>query len=81
MFRVHMKAQEPRNYREAFMGPDEVALVRSLLEHLLGEGFLMINTGTAAISTAMSERDIDDLVEAMRRWFMKSKDELPAPGR
>jgi glutamate-1-semialdehyde 2,1-aminomutase len=70
MFRVHMKAQEPRNYREAFMGPEEVALVRSLLEHLLGEGFLMINTGTAALSTAMSERDIDDLVGAMRRWFM-----------
>ncbi len=81
MLRVHMKAQQPRNYREAFMGPEESTLVRSLLEHLLGEGFLMINTGTAAISTAMTERDIDDLVEAMRGWFLKGKDELAALGR
>jgi glutamate-1-semialdehyde 2,1-aminomutase len=76
MFRMHMKPQRPRNYREAFVDPNEARLLRKLLEHLLEEGFIMINTGSAAVSTAMSEYEIDGLVEAVRGWFRKSRAEL-----
>lgn len=65
MFRVHMKAQPPRNYREAFCTPEENARLGKLLEHLLAEGFLMINTCSATISTPMGESEIDALVAAI----------------
>jgi glutamate-1-semialdehyde 2,1-aminomutase len=76
MFRVHLKPRPPRNYREAFVGPDESRLLRGLLDHLLEEGFIMINTGSAAVSTAMGNDEIDGLVEAVRRWFERSSAEL-----
>lgn len=75
MFRVHMKRRPPRSYREAFVDPNEARLLRGLLEHLLEEGFIMINTCSAAVSTAMSEDDIDGLIEAMRGWFRTWKAE------
>jgi glutamate-1-semialdehyde 2,1-aminomutase len=76
MFRVHMKRQRPRNYREAFVSPNESRLLKGFLEHLLEEGFLMINTGSAAVSTAMGEAEIDALVDAVGAWFHRSRTEL-----
>lgn len=69
LFRVHLKPQPPRNYREAWAGPEESARRARLLEHMLGEGFLMINTCAAALSTAMTEVEIDAFVAAMTRGF------------
>ena len=40
-----------------------------LLDHLFDEGFVMINTCTGALSTPMTEADIDALVDAMRSGF------------
>lgn len=65
MFRVHMKPQPPRNYREAFATPEEKARLAVLLEHLFQAGFLMINTCSATLSTPMTEVEIDALVAAM----------------
>ncbi|MCJ7709866.1 MAG: aminotransferase class III-fold pyridoxal phosphate-dependent enzyme, partial [Chloroflexi bacterium] len=73
MFRVHLKPRPPRNYREAFVGPDESRLLRGLLEHLLAEGFIMINTGSAALSTAMGNDEIDALVEAVGGWLRANR--------
>ena len=66
MFRVHMKPEPPRNYREAFMTPAENEQLKILLDHLFAEGCMMINTCTAALSTAMGEDEIDALVAALR---------------
>lgn len=71
MFRVHMKQRPPRNYREAFTTPDEAKKLEQLLDHLFDEGFLMINTCSAVLSTVMSEVEIDRLVAAMERGFLK----------
>jgi glutamate-1-semialdehyde 2,1-aminomutase len=73
MFRIHLKPRPPRNYREAFVGPDESRLLRGLLDHLLDDGFIMINTGSAALSTAMGNEEIDDLVDAVRRWLGENR--------
>lgn len=65
MFRVHLKAQPPRNHREAFTTPEDAARLATLLDHLFDEGFMMINTCSASLSTAMGESEIDALVAAV----------------
>jgi glutamate-1-semialdehyde 2,1-aminomutase len=65
MFRVHMKNRPPQNYREAFVTPEESGRLNHLLDHLFDAGFMMINTCSAATSTAMGEEEIDALVDAM----------------
>ncbi len=69
MFRVHMKPEVPRDYREAFTTPQEKARLAVLLEHLFQAGFLMINTCSATLSTPMTEGEIDALVAAMATGF------------
>jgi glutamate-1-semialdehyde 2,1-aminomutase len=65
MFRVHMKAEPPATYRDSFVTPEESRRLTALLDHLLDSGFIMINTCSAATSTAMGEAEIDALVESI----------------
>lgn len=69
IFRVHMKAQLPRNFREAYLSPQENCRLKMLLDHLFVEGFVLINTCTAALSTPMGETEIDELVCAFKTGF------------
>jgi glutamate-1-semialdehyde 2,1-aminomutase len=71
MFRIHMKEQPPCNFREAYLTIEENQQLQMLLEHLFDEGFLMINTCSAALSTAMMETEIDALVSAVKSGFTK----------
>jgi glutamate-1-semialdehyde 2,1-aminomutase len=71
MFRVHMKAQSPRNYREAFLAPEEAKKLKFLLDHMFDEGFVLINTCSATLSTPMTETEIDQLVAAYKSGFEK----------
>ena len=72
--RVHMKDAPPRNYREAFLSPDENARLKTMLDHLFDAGFVMINTCTAMMSTPMTEVEIDALVAACGEGFEKIAD-------
>ena len=74
LFRVHFKAAEPRNYREAFQGPDELAQLKLMLDHLFDGGAMMINTCAGALSTAMGEPEIDELVALMESGFEKLRE-------
>ena len=69
LFRLHMMETPPTNYREAFWSPEQRRQLTWLLGHLLEEGITMINTCTAAMSTAMGEPEIDALVAAMESGF------------
>ncbi|MEQ9617132.1 MAG: aspartate aminotransferase family protein [Phycisphaerales bacterium] len=69
MFRVHLKKDPPRNFREAFPTDDEKRRLTALLDHLFDEGFVMINTCSGTLSTPMTEAEIDALVGAMKRGF------------
>ncbi len=71
MFRVHMKERAPRNFREAFLSPEENGRLKVLLDHLFDEGFVMINTCSAMLSTPMTEVEIDALVGALASGFEK----------
>jgi len=71
MFRVHLKAAPPVNYRQAYMSPEENRQLLILLDHLFEAGFMMINTCSGTVSTAMSEAEIDALVAAMASGLAK----------
>ncbi len=76
IFRVHMKSQAPNNYREAFMDEKENQQLKVMLDHLFANGLMMINTCSGVLSTAMEEREIDMLAEAMLGGFRKVKELL-----
>ncbi len=65
LFRIHLKAEPPRNYRELVMSENETKMLKSLLDHLFDNGIMMINTCTAALSTAMTEKEIDTFADVM----------------
>lgn len=69
MFRVHMTAEPPHDYRSAFAGPAAAARLPQVLDALFDAGILMINTCSGAISTPMTEREIDRLAESMAAAF------------
>jgi len=71
ILRVHMKPTVPQGYRDAFATPDETKRLALFLDHLFNEGFLLVGTGTAILSTAMTESEVDDLVEAMETGFRR----------
>ena len=71
MFRLHMKATVPANYREAYTNADENRRLKMMLEHLFHEGFLMVGTCTGMLSTPMTEADVDALVGAMESGLKK----------
>ena len=71
ILRVHMKEAPPRNFREAYLSPEEGARLSALLDHLFEAGFIMINTCTAMMSTPMTEVEIDALVTACGEGFEK----------
>ena len=66
MFRIHLKSQPPRNYREAFPTADEIRRTAQLLADLFDAGIMLINSCSATLSTPMTEAEIDELVEAVR---------------
>lgn len=71
MFRVHLKTTPPRDYREAHLSPDENRRLKVLLSHMMEEGIILINSCSAALSTPMTEKDVDLLVAAFHSGFQK----------
>ena len=71
MLRLHMKPKLPNNYREAFSSPEEKWRLSFMLNHLSDSGFIMINTCAFTMSTAMTEAEIDSLVDAIEIGFRK----------
>jgi len=64
MFRIHLKHHPPQNYREAYQTPEEERMLAVLLDHLFDQGFIMINTCSATLSSPMGPSEIDALVNA-----------------
>ncbi|MBZ0260836.1 MAG: aspartate aminotransferase family protein [Hyphomicrobiales bacterium] len=73
MFRIHLKETPPKSYRDAFIGPEEQKLVSALLDHLFGNGLLMIETCSGVLSTPMTQTEIDCLCEVVLGGLRKIK--------
>ncbi|MBC8203808.1 MAG: aspartate aminotransferase family protein [Planctomycetes bacterium] len=71
LFRIHFKEAPPSNFREAFTTTEENERTKQMLDHLFGSGFVLINTCSGALSTPMTETDIDALVNAIKGDFQK----------
>ena len=65
MFRIYLKPEPPIDYRSAWQDAEELRRTSWLVDYLYDRGFLMINTCTAALSTAHSQTEVDQLVEAI----------------
>jgi glutamate-1-semialdehyde 2,1-aminomutase len=76
MFRVHLKPAPPADYRSSYADKKSSRILAKLLGRLLERGFLLINSGTGAISTAMGPAEIDGLSEAMLSGFEAIKPDL-----
>ncbi len=73
LFRVHLKPEPPMDHRSCYADTHERQVLEKLLESLLASGFMMINTCSGALSTPMTELEIDQLAEAMLTGFRKIK--------
>lgn len=76
LFRIHMKPEEPQNYRSVYPTEAQTRSLKVLLDHLAANGVLLIETGSGALSTPMTEKEIDFLGEAMLAGFRKVKAQL-----
>ncbi|MEM9409635.1 MAG: aspartate aminotransferase family protein [Planctomycetota bacterium] len=66
MFRVHLRNEIPTEYRATYQDEQEVAQIKKLVAFLFDQGFMMINTCSGALSTAMEHAEIDDLATALK---------------
>jgi glutamate-1-semialdehyde 2,1-aminomutase len=73
IFRLHMKPEPPKNYRESYVTPEENRLIRALLDHAYEHGIILIGTCSGTLSTPMTQREIDQLVEVLSSGFLKIK--------
>ncbi len=72
MFRIHMKAETPRDYRTSFPTPEEKRALTTFLEHMGDAGFLLTYSAAGILSTPMTETEIDGLAEAAVTGLRKS---------
>jgi len=78
MFRIHLKEDAPSNYRQSYANEDEAKGLKLLLTHLFEQGLMMINTCSAMLSTAMTEKEIMILVEHLSSGFEKVIEQYPS---
>ena len=77
MFRLHLKASAPKNYREAYQGLDTRLLINEMLDYLfLDEKIMMINTLTCMFSTVMTQKEIDMISQALLNMFKRYRTQL-----
>jgi glutamate-1-semialdehyde 2,1-aminomutase len=73
IFRIHMKAEPPGNYRESYGMAEEARLMRALIEHALEAGIILIGTCSGTLSTPMNQPEIDRLTGVLLSGFRKIK--------
>lgn len=65
LFRLHLKAEVVRNYRTSFPSALQKAALAKVHRAMLERGFLMTPNCSGALSTPMSETDIQDFAAAL----------------
>ena len=80
MFRVQMKPEPPQNYRDALTTKVEKKCTALLLDHLFDNGFILMNTCSGALSTAMTQKHVDMLAETLLGGFRKIRKVLRENG-
>ena len=77
MFRLHLQANKPTGYREAYHTKEKKALINELLDYMfLEENIIMINTGTCMFATTLTQKEVDRLSEGLLNGFRLIKPKL-----
>lgn len=71
LLRIHLRPEPPTTYREAWVDPERQRRMKALLDLAFEHGIMLINTGSVALSTAMSGAEIDRLAEGLLAVFRK----------
>ncbi len=64
--RVHFNARALRDYRTAYPGGEERQQMAAFYQGLLTSGVLAAPTGLLALSTSMTDTDVDDVISGVR---------------
>ncbi len=64
LFRIHMKAGEVKDYRTSYSDQKTAKLTAAVYRGLLSRGILVSSTLSGALSTPMSEKDLDAFTAA-----------------
>ncbi|MEZ5924274.1 MAG: aspartate aminotransferase family protein [Hyphomicrobiaceae bacterium] len=65
LYRFHMHRREIIDYRSSHMSVEEARRMSDLSRRLFDKGFVLSGNGSLALSTAMTEADIDSVVTAV----------------
>lgn len=77
MFRIHLRATPPTTYREAYQTKEATVLINALIDYLFfTEKIMMVNTCACMFSTALTQKEVDKLAEAMLNGFRFIKPKL-----
>ncbi|MBC8375229.1 MAG: aminotransferase class III-fold pyridoxal phosphate-dependent enzyme [FCB group bacterium] len=77
MFRLHPRTTTPTSYRKAYQGKKEKAVMMKILDHLFyKENIIMVNTGTTMFSTAITQKEVDQLSQGILNALKANRDEL-----
>jgi glutamate-1-semialdehyde 2,1-aminomutase len=77
MFRIHLGlSEEPVGYRQVLPDKRRGAWLKKLLDHAHEQGIMLINTATGALSTPMTQQEIDRLSEALLDVFRAIKPDM-----
>lgn len=77
MFRLHFRLSPPQTYREAYQRPAVAAVINELLDYLFyKENIIMINTCACMFSTAITQKEVDRLSDALLNGFRFIKPKL-----
>ncbi len=77
MFRFHLRHNEPRSHRETYQNPEEIKLIKEILDYLFyHEDLMMINTFACMFATTITQVEVDRLTEALFNAFKKYKKEI-----
>lgn len=74
LFRIHMKAEAPKDYRSAWPTPEEAQTLARFIDALYDDGIMMVHTAMGVLSTAMGEAEIDRLAEAVLAGLRRVKE-------
>lgn len=74
LFRIHMKAEAPRDYRSAWPTPEESQTLALFIDALYDDGIMMVHTAMGVLSTAMGEAEIARLAEAVLAGLRRVKE-------
>jgi glutamate-1-semialdehyde 2,1-aminomutase len=75
LFRILLTATPVTDYRGSLAAALPAAQMLRLHRHLLDEGVIVSHTGLGALSTPMSEAEVDRFVEALRRALKRLREE------